>query len=108
MLLRLALHGEAGCEFGTRAEPELCVDAREVALYGAIGDEEPARYLLVGQAFGYEGGHALLSGGQAGAGCCAPADPSQFTARLLGQESRAKLVKRRERFVQRRTGVANV
>src|SRR5690348_14646371 len=50
----LALQGEAGRELGTRAEPELRVDAREVALDRAIGDEEPARYLLVGEAFGDE------------------------------------------------------
>ena len=62
--------------------------------------------LPVRSAFGNEGRHALLAGGQLGAGCRAPADPGKFTVRLLGPEPRTQLVKRCAGFAQRRPGVA--
>src|SRR5262245_46109023 len=83
-----------------RAQAELRVDAREVALDRADADEHRRRDLAVRPALGDELGHAPLRLGQLARASAAAGDARELGRGLLGPQAGAQRVEELERLVQ--------
>src|SRR5881397_3487260 len=87
-------------------DAELAVDAGEVGFDRVDADVESGGDLLVGEAFGSEGGEPCFSRREVARAAATPADACQFVAGATGPEAGAEAVEGPVRFFEGLAGCA--